>query len=320
MSSEVIELYYLNSLGEPVTETGITYYNTLDGISGDDVIMVPINYPSQHAAVDMRPYPIADFIGYPTDGDAPLTVQFTSSSQYGDSYLWDFGDMITSDQEHPEHEYTAAGDYTVSLEVTNKAGSDTKTRTEYINVSSAISWDDDFSDPTLAKWTNNFGGIHVAADGRLTLQNSYYGGGDMRLNAPCGPNDFSVEIKVVGGDLNDGSFFWGIGDVGFEATEYYSAGGTPGQRFKLWDNRSGGSLVDEQLRSFADALLRIERIGSNVNFFIDDALIASSSTPNWSDVYAKFSASFYGSTGYPDNPGENLIIFDNFRFLYGGPE
>ncbi|HGY55724.1 MAG TPA: PKD domain-containing protein [Caldithrix abyssi] len=79
--------------------------------------------------------PVADFVGDPTSGTAPLTVNFTDQSTNNPtSWSWDFGDGGTSTQQNPSHEYTAAGTYTVSLTATNADGSDTNTKTDYITV------------------------------------------------------------------------------------------------------------------------------------------------------------------------------------------
>ena len=61
-------------------------------------------------------------------GNIPLIVEFTDSST-GDNltYVWDFGDGQTSIEQNPTHEYTVAGDYTVSLTTTNNYGSDIRT-------------------------------------------------------------------------------------------------------------------------------------------------------------------------------------------------
>ncbi|GAI20046.1 unnamed protein product, partial [marine sediment metagenome] len=48
---------------------------------------------------------------------------------------WDFGDGETSTAEFPSHAYKSAGEYTVSLEVTDdKGNTDSETRDEYITV------------------------------------------------------------------------------------------------------------------------------------------------------------------------------------------
>jgi PKD repeat protein len=67
----------------------------------------------------------ADFVGSPTNGPAPLQVNFTDLS-VGNVVLWewDFGDGTTSNLPNPSHVYTTPGDYDVSLQVTNALGSD----------------------------------------------------------------------------------------------------------------------------------------------------------------------------------------------------
>jgi serine protease AprX len=81
------------------------------------------------------PVPVADFLGAPLSGDAPLTVSFTDLSK-GEitNWAWDFGDSGTSILRNPSHTYAAAGDYTVSLTVTGPGGTDTEIKTAYIEV------------------------------------------------------------------------------------------------------------------------------------------------------------------------------------------
>jgi len=79
--------------------------------------------------------PVAAFSGTPRVGNSPLTVTFTDSSTGSPtSWAWDFGDSNTSTDQNPENIYSSAGLYTVALTATNGAGSDTETKTDYINV------------------------------------------------------------------------------------------------------------------------------------------------------------------------------------------
>ncbi len=83
--------------------------------------------------------PVADFVGDPTSGDAPLTVNFTDLST-GDptSWYWDFGDGVgTSTEQNPSYTYDSEGAYTVGLTATNAYGSDTETKADYITVTSS---------------------------------------------------------------------------------------------------------------------------------------------------------------------------------------
>ncbi|MGD9549190.1 MAG: S8 family serine peptidase [Candidatus Krumholzibacteriia bacterium] len=79
--------------------------------------------------------PVANFTGTPTSGDYPLVVAFTDGSSGAPTgWSWTFGDGGTSIQQNPTYTYTAPGTYTVSLTVTNDFGSDSLTRTGYVNV------------------------------------------------------------------------------------------------------------------------------------------------------------------------------------------
>ena len=83
--------------------------------------------------------PVANFVGVPTSGYAPLTVQFTDQSTHTPtSWLWDFGDGTpTSALQNPSHTYASVGIYTVSLTATNANGSDSEIKIDYITANQA---------------------------------------------------------------------------------------------------------------------------------------------------------------------------------------
>ena len=71
--------------------------------------------------------PTADFSASLTMGGAPLDVSFTDmSNQIPTAWSWDFGDGGSSSLEHPSHQYTTPGVYSVSLTATNPDGSHTR--------------------------------------------------------------------------------------------------------------------------------------------------------------------------------------------------
>lgn len=67
------------------------------------------------------PLPIAGFEGE-GKGCLPLLVEFTSTSTYAESYLWDFGDGTVSDDADPVHIYNQVGTFNVTLTVTGPGG------------------------------------------------------------------------------------------------------------------------------------------------------------------------------------------------------
>lgn len=78
---------------------------------------------------------IANFTASPMSGNAPLVVQFTdTSTDFPTSWLWDFGDGSNSTEQNPVHMYSQSGNFTISLTVSNAAGSNTTTNYNYINV------------------------------------------------------------------------------------------------------------------------------------------------------------------------------------------
>ena len=80
--------------------------------------------------------PSADFFTNTKSGTAPLLVSFSdrSSGSIPLDYFWEFGDGSTSTEPNPSHTYPGNGEYTVSLTVTNKYGTDKKTVPAFISV------------------------------------------------------------------------------------------------------------------------------------------------------------------------------------------
>ncbi len=81
--------------------------------------------------------PTASFTASPRNGTAPLAVVFSDQSSNNPiNWQWDFGDGDTSTEQNPSHTYSDEGTYTVTLTASNVFGSNTKTETDYIDVSS----------------------------------------------------------------------------------------------------------------------------------------------------------------------------------------
>jgi PKD domain len=66
--------------------------------------------------------PITSFNYIIDDVNAPLTVVFDNTSQYGATFNWEFGDGNTSTEKNPTHTYLSTGKYSVRLTVTGVDG------------------------------------------------------------------------------------------------------------------------------------------------------------------------------------------------------
>ena len=85
--------------------------------------------------------PVVNFGGTPLNGCFPLPVQFTDQSIAGSGSInkweWDFGDGNLSSTQTPTHIYIGAGNFNVSLRVTNTFGCvTTATKPHYIQIGS----------------------------------------------------------------------------------------------------------------------------------------------------------------------------------------
>ena len=145
LAASVAAMIWSQNPGWSASEVEQHLYDTADDISG---ISGNSAYQGKLGAGRVNAYnavqggggpsaPSAAFVGSPTSGCAPLSVNFTDQST-GDitSWSWTFGDGGTSTAQNPSHNYADAGVYTVSLTVTGPGGSDVETKTDYVTVTS----------------------------------------------------------------------------------------------------------------------------------------------------------------------------------------
>ncbi len=94
---------------------------------------------TQYITVKPVPAPVANFRADPTYGYSPVTVTFTdTSTKSPTSWLWDFGDGTSSDEQNPVHVYSTVGKYNVTLIASNAGGNSTKTRSNYITAKAVL--------------------------------------------------------------------------------------------------------------------------------------------------------------------------------------
>jgi PKD repeat protein len=79
--------------------------------------------------------PVANFTADNTTVCVNENIQFNDTSLGNPTeWLWGFGDEQTSTDQNATHAYILSGLFTVALNATNGAGSDTMTKTDYITV------------------------------------------------------------------------------------------------------------------------------------------------------------------------------------------
>lgn len=89
----------------------------------------------QLIAID--PLPVVQFAAISSTGCAQAPVSFTNQSVTapGSTWNWNFGDALTSTQQHPQHTYAAPGQYSIKLVVLTPAGcSDSLSRDNYLEI------------------------------------------------------------------------------------------------------------------------------------------------------------------------------------------
>ncbi len=169
-SNAIISWYWTFGDGSTSTEQNPAHVYTTSGLYTVTLVvsdgslsdtMTRVEYIKVDECIVTRP--VADFIGIPTSGYNPLTVHFANFSQAGtdsiSSYIWNFGDGITSTEKHPQHVYTSLGVYSVTLYVSDGSLSDMMTRPEYITV----------TDPNVVGPSADFIGIPTSGCNPLTV-------------------------------------------------------------------------------------------------------------------------------------------------------
>lgn len=170
----------------------VTYFNpgqytiklVVHDANGDSSILIKSQFISVNAA------PAVAFTGNPLTGCFPLPVNFTDQSSAGSgsisAWQWDFGDGASSTIQNPSHVYTGAGNYNVTLRLTNSFGCiKVLSKSQYVKISSGVHAD--FSNntpsvcnpPVVINFQNSSTGTGV-----LTYQWSFGDGGTSILPNP----------------------------------------------------------------------------------------------------------------------------------------
>jgi PKD repeat protein len=117
---------FLWTFGDGITSTLKDPTHLYGGPGSYTVTMALCNMAGCDTAADVVEVWAGPTAGF-TWAAEQLLVTFTNTSQDAATYLWAFGDGITSTLANPVHTYAAAGTYTVTLEAGNDCGTDAYT-------------------------------------------------------------------------------------------------------------------------------------------------------------------------------------------------
>jgi serine protease len=197
---------------------------TVTGPNGSDTVT-----KSRFVKLFEPSIPVANFTREPISINSPMTVQFTDTStcratlinyengsiyttsiesaSYGGitTWTWDFGDGTTSNERNPAHTYQNTGSYTVKLTVVGPKGKNSKTMTDYIQLTMPSVPVADFTakprsgnGPLVVQFTNTSTG-HVSSrlwnfgDGTTSTEQNPIHTYTYR-NTP----DYTVSLRVTG--------------------------------------------------------------------------------------------------------------------------
>ena len=209
------------------------------------------------------------------------TINFTDLSSNGPtSWLWNFGDGTTSNQQNPTHVYQNGGMYTVSLTTTNQYGTNSYSITDYINImnlnlslvpdsscGSASLVLQSNSSSSNVKWYTDAAGQNLVGTGSS-------------FTTPVLNNTTTYYAKA---EMNFANIFGGPADNSFGSGSSYQ-----GNRHLIFDNYTPSKLVSVMVYAFSAGNRTIELRNSSNAVLMDTIVFIPYSVPNGYRVYLNF--------------------------------
>jgi PKD repeat protein len=212
-NGETMETYLEEKQDVTITVMGLEYYAKT--VANNETVLEPIwsfngrTSRGDPIVFDVYARQFASFTASPINGNVPLTVAFTDTSDTSPSeWYWNFGDGTNSTDQNPSHTYSSAGTYNVSLRVWNDLGSDTMEKPDLITARNPA--------PPVANFTG------TPASGSAPLSVTF---NDTSANTPTGwfwsfgdgtnatvqnpahtytvPGNYSVSLNVTNDDGTD---------------------------------------------------------------------------------------------------------------------
>ncbi|HLZ54622.1 MAG TPA: PKD domain-containing protein, partial [Verrucomicrobiae bacterium] len=133
----VMEAHFPNENYQQIKQQVLANVDPLPSLQGKCISGGRLNlYKALTGGAAPPPTLTASFTANPTNGQAPLNVQFTDTSNGSPtSWNWNFGDGTTSTAQNPSHTFSSPGNFTVTLAVANN-NNQTSSASQMISVTS----------------------------------------------------------------------------------------------------------------------------------------------------------------------------------------
>jgi len=149
--------------------------------------------------------PIADFTANKFIEFAGNPVTFTDLSANGPTgWNWDFGDSQSSSDQYPVHTYLSDGIYEVSLTASNNFGSDTETKTAYIEIlpiDECLKFEDNFDDGTINPFIMTKNGTWSETEGNIRQTSNHFVTGNLLGGCYAMTGSFLWDNYVIDCDM-----------------------------------------------------------------------------------------------------------------------
>ncbi|WP_406656478.1 S-layer protein domain-containing protein [Methanolobus sp. ZRKC2] len=198
-----------------------TYDVVLTAINGSESSStgqtITVNAPSSTP-------PVASFTTNVTEGSVPLDVAFTDTSSDATSWEWNFDDgSSNSTEQNPNHTFSSAGTFNVTLTAINSDGSDSETKEIKVYQKTYYSgdriWDASEGQSTTYTWNaNSFSGFFYDLDSGISSESMTITG----ISRSIGDGDLVYKTAPVKTEFERSE--WGeYKVVGFMAEKYFAA-------------------------------------------------------------------------------------------------
>ena len=188
-----IELAYnkWHSFGIPIEQAGWTMvsgdWTSLMNNVTDIKLAAEFNAGSEIVGIDnfciSNLPPVTDFTAKKTFVFLGDNVQFQDhTASAAQTWDWDFGETGSSTEVNPIYQYSLPGTYSVSLTTTNYFGSNTETKTDYIEVypvDQCLKFADNFNDNSIHQAWSTVNGTWAEASGNIRQTSNHYVSGDL---------------------------------------------------------------------------------------------------------------------------------------------